>query len=193
LSGGLVVRPPDNGQRVLVVGDDVLSATWRAFRLTADHGCEGTVRWAAPKVMAGAAIQVVTTIVVPRQRVSPGWFEVPHEAVRQMGVRLREEELVNVAQLHTHPGSLVDHSPWDDERAYSRRDGALSIVWPDYGRALQPLMQWGVHECRTGNWARLSPEKLKGRIVVLPSVMDLRGAFFRTDSPHDKGDFPDNK
>jgi hypothetical protein len=180
------VRPGSVDRPVLIISDDVLGATWRAFRLTADRGWEGTVRWAAPRAMALSALQVVTTVIVPSQRVSPGGFEIPHEAVRQMGARLREEGLVNIAQLHTHPSGWVGHSAWDDQRAYSRRDGALSIVWPEYGRALYPPERWGVHECRAGEWVRLGSEELQARIIVVPGLLDLRAAFFGVGGRKDR-------
>lgn len=177
------VQHDEDVRRVLIVSDDVLVATWRALRLTADRGCEGTVRWATPKAMAISPLQVVTTVIVPGQRVSPRWFEIPHASVRQMGMRLREEALVNVAQLHTHPSDWVGHSAWDNERAYSRREGALSIVWPDYGSALYPLARWGVHECRAAKWVRLGSEEVKERIVIVPGLIDLRGSLTLVESP----------
>ena len=110
------------------------------------------------------------------QRVGPGRFEVPHAATRAMGDALGDAGLVNLAQLHTHPDKWVGHSPWDDARAYSSRDGALSIVWPHYGRVLPPLDQWGVHECVGARWRQLSPAAAAARVVVLPDVRDLRVA-----------------
>jgi hypothetical protein len=145
------------------------------LRLTAEIECEGTVRWAAPKLTDTAAVQVVSTVVAPAQRIGPGRFEIPHNAVRQMSTRLRELSLVNVAQLHTHPGDCVGHSGRDDECAYSRRDGALSIVWPEYGCALPPLERWGVHECRGGRWMHLVLNDVRKRILIVPSLIDLRG------------------
>ena len=162
--------------RVLYVPESVVVATWRALRETASRGCEATARWAGPAFQFGAGEQVVTTVVVPGQRVGPGRFEVPHAATRTMGAALGDAGLVNLAQLHTHPDEWVGHSRWDDARAYSTRNGALSIVWPHYGRVLSPPEHWGVHECVGARWRRLGLSAAAARLVVLPDGRDLRVA-----------------
>jgi hypothetical protein len=171
-----VPEEPHGSERMLYVAEDILISTWRALREYAQRGCEGTVRWAGPAYQARNAMQVATTVLVPGQRVGPGRFELPHEATRAMGEALGRDGLINLAQLHTHPGSGVRHSPWDDERAYSSRDGALSIVWPHHGQLLAPVRLWGVHECRGRAWVRLTGDDATQRIVVLPSLRDLRVA-----------------
>ncbi len=126
--------PHGTPTKVLQVPESVIDESWRALRATAARGCEGVVFWAAPADQYLEAVQTCTTVVVPKQYVSPGRYEVPPDAVRALGRTLRAAGLVNVAQLHTHPDQWVGHSAWDDEHAFSLRDGALSIVWPDYGR-----------------------------------------------------------
>jgi hypothetical protein len=113
-------------------------------------------------------------VMVPKQVVGPGRFDIPHAATRAMGERLVEYQLVNVAQVHSHPDWCVEHSPWDDDHAYSRRDGALSIVWPCYGTLLPAIEHWGVHECQDRTWRLLDPAETARRVVILPSVLDLR-------------------
>jgi hypothetical protein len=84
--------------------------------------------------------------------------------------------LVNLAQVHTHPPHCgVSHSPYDDQHSYSTREGALSLVWPDYGCASgQNLNGVGVHERRRGRWIRLSEEHLAERIHRVDSIADYR-------------------
>lgn len=158
----------------LVVPEEIILATWRALRLTAEASCEGVVLWAAPKRQYAEAQQIVTTVVVPQQRVSPGRYELPTVAVREMGKALRRHNLVNVAQLHSHPSDWVDHSRWDDAHAFSLRNGALSIIWPGYASEIPSLRTWGVHECWNHNWRRLEPQEVTWRITVVPLVVDLR-------------------
>ena len=175
--------PIRSHDHVLYVGEDILVTTWRALRDFSRRVCEGTVRWAGPAFQARSCFQIVTTVLVPFQRVAPGLFEIPHEATRAMGDALAADNLVNLAQMHTHPDSDVRHSAWDDERAYSSRDGALSIVWPHYGDLLPPVELWGVHQCRDRTWVRLTNAEVAGRIVVLPSLCDLRHAVEVLDQP----------
>jgi hypothetical protein len=160
--------------RTLYVSEDILVASWRALRLTADESAEGIVFWTTAAPLYASPVQVVTCLLVPQQRVSAGRYELPADAVREMGRALRARGLVNVAQLHTHPTDWVDHSPWDDAHAFSLRDGALSIIWPRYGRDLPAFETWGVHERQAGQWAWLSVAEAAARVRVLPAGIDLR-------------------
>lgn len=183
----------DTTTRVLYVPDEVVVGTWRALRPTADAGAEGVVLWAAPAPLYLGQIQVVTTVIVPRQRVSAGRYELPPDAVREMGRTLRARGLVNVAQLHTHPTDWVDHSPWDDTHAFSLREGAISVVWPWYGRHLPPTAEWGVHERRGADWVRLGSGEAAARVRVLASVVDLRAGLEWLDEAEveDAADWPE--
>lgn len=172
--GVLATVGADTTARVLYVPEEVVVGTWRALRATADVGAEGVAFWAAPAPLYAGQLQVVTTLIVPRQRVSAGRYELPPDAVREMGRTLRARGLVNVAQIHTHPTDWVDHSRWDDTHAFSLREGAISVVWPWYGRYLPPNDEWGVHERRGGEWVRLSLDEAAARVRVLASVVDLR-------------------
>lgn len=163
--------------RVLFVTERTICQTWRAFEVGARLGVESSVRWAGAAYQLDCSMQVVTSIIIPHQRVSRGFFEIPHESTRAMGEALGDLGLVNLAQLHTHPSASVNHSPWDDAHAYSSRNGALSIVWPHYGRRLPSLDSWGVHERQQGRWVRLKGTEASRRIVVVPESVDLRIAF----------------
>jgi hypothetical protein len=71
----------------------------------------------------------------------------------------------NLSQLHTHPGSAVEHSFYDDDHANSRR--ALSIVLPYYGRSDSwPEATLAVHEFQDNAWHLLDPGQSAQRIVA---------------------------
>lgn len=160
--------------RVLFVPEDIVLTTWRTLRPTAEAECEGVVFWAAPKEMYTSANPVITTVIAPAQRVSPGRFELSPDSIREMGRRLRRHGLVNLVQVHTHPGRGVGHSEWDDTHVFSQREGTLSIVWPGYAREIPPLCSWGVHERQRGTWSRLPSSAVQSRVRILPLVIDLR-------------------
>jgi hypothetical protein len=83
--------------------------------------------------------------------------------------------LTNLAQVHTHPSDWVEHSPYDDERAYSTREGALSLVWPDYGLSLNyDLCGVGVHVRRAGAWVQLDEREAGERIRLVDDFADYR-------------------
>jgi hypothetical protein len=160
--------------RTLYVPEDLVIATWRALRPTAECGCEGVVFWAGPAVWYEASAQVATTVIAPEQGVSPGRFDLTTAAVRAMGRAVRERNLVNLAQVHTHPEAWVGHSPWDDAHAFSLRSGALSIVWPKYGQQLPAFGTWGVHERTADEWVHLEGRRAARRITILPGLVELR-------------------
>jgi hypothetical protein len=91
-----------------------------------------------------------------------------------MGRAVRERDLVNLAEVHTHPEAWVGHSPWDDAHAFSLRPGALSIVWPKYGQQLPAFEAWGVHERAADKWVHLEGRRAARRITILPGLVDLR-------------------
>lgn len=160
---------------VLYVPRSILVATWLAFQEAASLQVESTVRWAGPALMRNSDEKVVTTLINPYQRVSAGFFEIPHGGTRAMGAALASAALMNFAQVHTHPSSWVDHSGWDDDHAYSSANGALSIVWPHYGASLPRFDDWGVHERLNGAWARINGFTAARRVRVVPDVITLRG------------------
>jgi len=77
------------------------------------------------------------------------------------------DDLRLLAQIHSHPGDWVEHSPYDDQVVASRR--GLSLVVPRYGRGVQ---LWpdriGVHEWQDGYWHRLSQGLARRRVRLVP-------------------------
>lgn len=118
---------------------------------------------------------VVTTLALPQLLQTAGNYRIVRGSLRRLSKEMRSQGLSNLAQVHTHPKRWVGHSQYDDEHAYSTRDGSLSLVWPDYGLALShDLAGIGVHERRGGRWARLTDGQVQRRIRVVDSVSDQR-------------------
>ena len=117
---------------------------------------------------------VVTTFVLPDAKVTPGNFHVSAEAMSQAGQHFRSHGLARLAQVHTHPTEWIDHSGWDDDHAYSQRDGSLSLVLPNYGRVPVEPHDAGVHVRTRDGWVRLSSDVVKATIRIVPSVLDYR-------------------
>ncbi len=118
---------------------------------------------------------VVTTLALPEVLQSSGNYLVVRDSLRRLSKDMRSQGLVNLAQIHTHPGGWVGHSPYDDEHAYSTRDGSLSLVWPDYGHVCtHNLVGIGVHERRDGKWEEFTEEEVGRRIKVIDSLSDHR-------------------
>lgn len=178
LFGRQVVRAHDWQRQVsatLNIHPDVFRLTRIAFERTHEQKLEGGLFWYGPRV---AGQSTVAAIVIPVQVNRPGSYHVSGEAMELVSDRTRDQGWRNLAQVHTHPGKAVSHSPYDDEQVVSRH--ALSLVLPDYGATFGDWRKAvGVHEFADGRWQRWDELKVARRIVVssrclAPSVIDLR-------------------
>jgi hypothetical protein len=119
--------------------------------------------------------QVATTVAVAKLFQTRGNFRVEKDSMRRLSASMAQQRLLNLAQVHTHPSEWVNHSPYDDERAYSTREGALSVVWPDYGQSIRhDLRKLGVHEMRAGAWRQLGVAEILERVRLVDSLADFR-------------------
>lgn len=119
--------------------------------------------------------QIATTLALPQLHQSVGNYRVEGVSLRRLSQAMRGQGLTNLAQVHTHPGGEVGHSPYDNQQAYSTREGALSLVWPHYGlRSVHDLRDLGVHERRGGRWVRLGDDEVGRRIRLIDSLADYR-------------------
>ena len=135
-------------------------ASWRQLLRVLASSSPGVERVAyLDGVRTPAGDGVVTTVTVPHAEQSAGHFTVAAHEMSRAGAHLRTNGLVRLAQVHTHPGSDVRHSKTDDARAYSQRNGAVSIVlawhasgdpWPTDG---------AVHVREDDGWRRLEPSE----------------------------------
>lgn len=141
-----------------------------------------------PDAAADAHVFVATTLVVPDAVLSPRNYVVPAAAVSNSGRHLRVERMTRVAQVHSHGNDWLEHSPTDDDRAYSQRPGAVSIVVPFHGTTRPAVGECGVHLRTETEWQRVSPDSV---IKVIPSVLDHRSTTWAPtqNSTHSGGTF----
>jgi hypothetical protein len=86
---------------------------------------------------------------------------------------------VQIAQVHSHPGTWVDHSLGDDDLAAFKVNGLVSIVVPRYcHRGMMPMSSCGIHRYTNGKFIRFSPDYINShfRIENSPGLVfeDLR-------------------
>jgi hypothetical protein len=117
---------------------------------------------------------VATTVTVPDAVTSPGHFSVSAAAMERAGEHFDALGLVRLAQVHTHGDRCTDHSPTDDCRAYSQRDGALSIVLPYHGAGYPWPWQAGVHVREPAGWRRLRGDEINAVLRLVPATIDHR-------------------
>lgn len=117
---------------------------------------------------------VVTTLTLPNAVLEPRRYNVSAEGMSEAGKHLRAHGLRRLAQVHTHGGKWVNHSPEDDRRAYSQQDGAVSIVLPHHGKHLPTVVEAGVHLRGPDGWRRLEPDEVPDHLQVVPGFSDFR-------------------
>jgi hypothetical protein len=141
-----------------------------------------------PGAAPDAHVFVATTLVVPDAVLSPRNYVVPAAAVSDAGRHLRVERMTRVAQVHSHGNDWLEHSPTDDDRAYSQRPGAVSIVVPFHGTTRPAVGECGVHLRTDTEWQRVSPDSV---IKIIPAVLDHRSTTWAPtqNSPHTGGTF----
>ena len=172
----------------------VLSVPADAIRLTARmlrsmREMEACCFWFGSR--SNTMVGSVEAIVVPQQENRGGNYHVTPEAMLRVGDAVRAFGWKNLAQVHSHPGPGVQHSPYDDEMANSRR--ALSLVFPDYGDlpGMWRFRGWlwrlwpkpfpsaiGVHAFMDGRWEYLAEYEAMARFTLTGGkrvrLLDLR-------------------
>jgi hypothetical protein len=149
--------------------------TLAVFAPYASAGLEACLFWYGPRDAAGDGR--VAAVVVPAQRNHWGAFQVDGATMTAVARATAPYGWRNLAQLHSHPGTMVAHSPEDDARAVSRR--ALSLVLPRYGRGPGWPTRVGVHTFEAGSWRRLTDQQAAARLQLLVgrgdvALVDLR-------------------
>jgi hypothetical protein len=136
------------------------------------HNRERIVYLDGPRTAVDTA--VATTLTVPLAEEHDGHFHVDPVQMSRAGRHLRRLGMTRLAQLHTHPSDWTGHSPHDDEMAFSQRDGAISIVVPDFAGTVPGLNDCGIHIRGAKRWRELEPDEKIKAIRILPSLIDLR-------------------
>jgi hypothetical protein len=160
-------RPPSVGPpyawdgRVLAISQALLDVTFCVFESYRERSVEACCFWYGRHV--SDTLSKACAVVVPRQINRRLNFDVPRSSILPVSEATRRKGWKNLAQLHSHPDTDVEHSSYDDLHANSRR--ALSIVLPNYGA---PTVNWfgdvGLHEFQNDYWHYLSPHEASNRL-----------------------------
>lgn len=149
-------------------------ACWETLLDAFRHPWRGVERVAFLDGVFDGLHGVVTTVTVPNARLARRYYDVSPDAMSEAARHMRRNGLVRVAQVHTHGGSWLDHSPRDDARAYSQKPGAISIVLPHHARGRPGLDESAVHLREPDGWRRLDPGEAAALVQLVPSFVDLR-------------------
>lgn len=152
----------------LEVPRSVLTEGYESMRSAGKAKLEGMVLWAGRQ--AGTTF-LVTRLIVPRQRglSTPDGLSavVDHDELHRLNVFLYREQLVLVAQVHTHPGRAY-HSETDDHYAIATTVGSFSLVVPNFAVRDYPLSDCAVYRLQeSGEWLEIDESIPGNQIVVL--------------------------
>jgi len=153
------------------------AATWQsaiAALRQPPHDRERVAYFDGPRSPPGIGIGIVTTLTLPNADERDGNFHVNASEMSRAGQHLRRLNLMRFAQIHSHPASWTGHSSYDDEMAFSQRDGAISIVVADFAGCSAGLADCGVHVRDAEGWRELDPVEKSAVVQTVPSVVDLR-------------------
>jgi hypothetical protein len=149
-----------------VIDAQVMSFTDQILK---DYGnkkpsCEGLVYWAG-KVEGNK--YYVTHAVAPKIKASRRDIYTTHESNGVVVEYLCDNDLVYIAQVHSHPGDWVEHSQVDNEETAFRSEGLVSIVVPVFSnRGILPWSQCGFHLFTDGAFKFLSTKYVNKRFNV---------------------------
>jgi len=138
--------------------------------------CEGFVYWAGTK--EGDSIYI-NSAIAPNTFSEPFKVMVSHEDNFQFIKVLAANSLIQIGQVHSHPGDWVDHSDGDDELAGGKVNGLISVVVPNYGvNGFMDFKKSGVHRYEKGKFIRLTNKYVNKHFQVLKTgaklILDLR-------------------
>jgi len=138
---------------------------------------EGLVYWGGTK---REEVITVRAVIAPQTVSSYGSVSISHRSNFDFVGALNQHNLVQIAQVHSHPTQWVGHSYGDDEMAAFKIEGLLSIVVPEYCMSgMLPLTKCGVHRYVRENFKRLSEKYVCGHFVIKDDLRSLLEDFRR--------------
>jgi proteasome lid subunit RPN8/RPN11 len=141
---------------LLIVAPDVLPATFAALRRCGGGERECVAYWLGPSGDSA----LVDTVLQPPHVGWPDRYEVDSTWVTSFFLDLRTTGQTVRAQVHTHPGAGVRHSPTDDAFALAPSLGFVSLVLPHY--ATGPISVEGAYVAvvTQAGWAERTPSEV---------------------------------
>jgi hypothetical protein len=136
------------------------------------HNRERVAYLDGPKTTGPLA--VATTLTIPNSVEHEGYFDVLPEEMSRAGRHLKAFNMRRLAQIHTHPFGWVGHSEYDDRKAFSQREGAISIVVPHFAGCAPGPSECGLHLRGPSGWQELTGDERADLITIVPTLIDMR-------------------
>jgi len=165
------------GLKQCIISKEVIAYTEAVLRENGNFSPpnEGFLYWGGIKE---DRISLIDTVIAPKVESWQLRVTTSHYSNVQVVRSLSKFKKVQIAQVHSHPSTWVDHSEGDDEFAPFKINGLFSLVVPSYGfHGMLPLTICGVH-WYWGSFKRL-PNGMINNIFELSdnlsaTIIDLR-------------------
>jgi proteasome lid subunit RPN8/RPN11 len=152
---GLRPGPPVS----VTVSREILDITQQQLRSVSAGVRESMVVWAGQPLAAGA---VITHVITPEVRSTRDHLTMPSATRAELAMYLRQEGLLLLADLHTHPAEAF-LSCADQARPLSTRPGFYAIVVPDFA-AGSAGAGWRCYEATESGWNEvIFGDRFRGR------------------------------
>ena len=136
------------------------------------HNREQVAYLDGPKIPG--TIAVATTLTIPDADEHEGYFDVSPDDMSRAGRHLKAFGMRRLAQIHTHPFGWVGHSEYDDAKAFSQREGAISIVVPHFAGCAPGVLECGLHLRGPNGWYEPSGDERLALVTIVPTLIDMR-------------------
>ncbi len=138
---------------MLVLDEGVLDATFAALRRCGGGVQECVAYWLGPTDQDDRVDQIVQ----PEHRASARHYEVESAWLTDFFLQLRDGRRGVRAQVHTHPGPFVEHSPTDNCFALAPSVGFVSLVLPYFATGQVGLDGAYAAQVTDGGWTEIDP------------------------------------
>ena len=129
------------------------------------HKAEGLVYWAG--IIDGEKY-FINAAITPKTEASRYGILTTHDANASFVDFISDNDLVYIAQVHSHPSTWVDHSEVDNEETAFRSEGLISIVVPCFSEnGMLPLKQCGIHRYFIDGFKRLTIKYVQKHFKIL--------------------------
>jgi proteasome lid subunit RPN8/RPN11 len=130
----------------------VLEETQARLRVESNGAREALTLWAG-RTMNSSSVYV-SHVITPHVLSDHSSLTVPFDERAHIATYLRQEQLLAVADLHTHPRAAF-LSDADQRRPLSRRDGFFAVVVPDFASGGAGV-GWRFYVSKSGVWSEVS-------------------------------------
>ena len=143
----------------------ILHKTLEKLREFGEKFEEGFIIWAGSEENSNL---VVGEMLIPEQENTFICYFVSESEVHKINVLLNKQNLVAIAQIHSHPSNAF-HSSIDDDYAILHLPYSYSIVVPNFGHIEEPITldNFAFYKLIHNKWKKIPTKKVRKTFKLL--------------------------